>query len=75
MTKILLMCRLTKKLLFTMYTSNASTLHDNGVPTRVISDLMGHSLLSTTENCYILSRSDNYTNVYNYMQDGLKYVS
>ena len=53
----------------------ASTLHDNGVPTRVISDLMGHSLLSTTENCYIMSRSDNYTNVYNYMQDGLKYVS
>ena len=53
----------------------ASTLHDNGVPTRVISDLMGHSLLSTTENCYILSRSENYVNVYNYMQDGLKYVS
>ena len=52
-----------------------STLHDNGVPTRVISDLMGHSLLSTTENCYILSRSENYVNVYNYMQDGLKYVS
>lgn len=51
----------------------ATTLHFNGVPTRVISDLMGHSEIATTENSYILSYKDNYASMYNYMHNSLKY--
>lgn len=37
----------------------ASDLHRGGVSTRTITDLLGHSEMSTTEHCYIL----NYDNV------------
>lgn len=36
----------------------ATMLHDGGVPTRAISDLLGHSEIATTENRYILSYAD-----------------
>lgn len=52
----------------------ATMLHFNGVPTRVISDLMGHSEIGTTERSYILSFGDDYKNVYDYMKGALKYV-
>lgn len=52
----------------------ASTLHHNGVPTRVISDLMGHSEMSTTERSYILSYADNFAVYYRYMKDSLNYT-
>lgn len=51
----------------------ATMLHFNGVPTRVISDLMGHSEIGTTENSYILSYKNNYDRMFNYMHDSLKY--
>ncbi len=51
----------------------ATMLHFNGVPTRVISDLMGHSEIATTENSYILSYANNYENIYEYMKGALKY--
>lgn len=51
----------------------ATMLHHNNVPTRVISDLMGHSEISTTENSYILSYADNYEKVRRYMQEALCY--
>ena len=51
----------------------ATMLHFNGVPTRVISDLMGHSEIGTTENNYILSFKNNYDRMYDYMHNSLKY--
>lgn len=48
-------------------------MHFNGVPTRVISDLMGHSEIGTTENSYILSFDKNYEQYREYMRNGLKY--
>lgn len=51
----------------------ATMLHFNGVPTRVISDLMGHSEIGTTENNYILSFKNNYDRMYSYMHNSLKY--
>ena len=39
----------------------ASLLHMNGVPTRVITDLCGHSDMETTEKCYILSYEAGYS--------------
>lgn len=51
----------------------ATTLHHNGVPTRVISDLLGHHDVSTTENSYILSYANNYDNMLNYMKGALVY--
>lgn len=36
----------------------ASLLHQGGVPTRVITDLCGHSDMETTERCYILNGQD-----------------
>ncbi len=48
-------------------------LHYGGTPTRVISDLMGHSEISTTEHSYILSFDKNYAQVYSYMQSALIY--
>lgn len=53
--------------------SFATILHYNGVPSRVISDLLGHSEVGTTENCYILSYDDNYKNVYALMRSSLNY--
>lgn len=51
----------------------ATMLHFGGVPTRVISDLMGHSEIATTENSYILSYANNYSNIYDYMKGALIY--
>lgn len=51
----------------------STRLHFSGVPTRVISDLLGHSEISTTENSYILSYGSNYQKIYDYMLGGLKY--
>lgn len=54
--------------------SFATILHYNGVPSRVISDLLGHSEVGTTENCYILSYDENYKNVYEMMKNSLNYT-
>lgn len=51
----------------------ATRLHFNGVPTRVISDLLGHSEIGTTENSYILGYANNYENILEYMKGGLNY--
>lgn len=51
----------------------ATMLHFGGVPTRVISDLMGHSEIRTTENSYILSYGKNYQSIYDYMRGALNY--
>lgn len=53
--------------------SFATILHYNGVPSRVISDLLGHSEVGTTENCYILSYDENYKNVYEMMRGSINY--
>lgn len=52
----------------------ATMLHDNGVPTRAISDLLGHSEIATTENSYILSYADKYKQYLGYMSDALKFT-
>lgn len=52
----------------------ATMLHDNGVPTRAISDLLGHSEIATTENSYILSYADKYKQYLGYMTDALKFT-
>lgn len=51
----------------------ATMLHYNNVPTKVISGLMGHSEMSTTERCYILTYAEEYKQVLGYMNDALKY--
>lgn len=51
----------------------ATRLHFNNVPTRVISDLLGHSEIGTTENSYILNYGNNYGEIYEYMKGGLNY--
>ncbi len=52
----------------------ATMLHDNGVPTRAISDLLGHSDIATTENSYILSYADKYEQYLGYMRGALKFT-
>lgn len=52
--------------------SFVTKLHFSGVPTRVISDLVGHSEISTTENSYILNYRNNYDLLFGYMRN-LKY--
>ncbi len=52
----------------------ATKLHFSGVPTRVVSDLLGHSKIATTENSYILNYNGNYEKLLGYMRDGLKYM-
>lgn len=37
----------------------ATMLHASGMPTRYISDLLGHSEMVTTERNYILTYKDN----------------
>lgn len=51
----------------------ATAMHYAGIPTRAISDLMGHSEIGTTENCYILSYNKNYELYRDYMKSALKY--
>ncbi len=51
----------------------ATKLHYKNVPSRSISDLLGHSEIGTTENSYILSYNNNYDILLGYMKDGLDY--
>lgn len=49
----------------------ATMLHDSGMPTRYLSDLLGHSDMITTERYYILRYKDNYDTLREYMRKGL----
>lgn len=49
----------------------ATMLHASGMPTRYISDLLGHSEMVTTERNYILTYKDNYNVLLAYMHKGL----
>lgn len=51
----------------------ATRLHFHGVPTRVISDLLGHSELATTEHNYILNYRNSYEDAYKHMSHALNY--
>ena len=51
----------------------ATMLHESGMPTRYISDLLGHSEMVTTERNYILSYRDNYNTLLGYMHKGLDF--
>lgn len=51
----------------------ATMLHASGMPTRYISDLLGHSDMVTTEKNYILAYKDNYDTLLAYMQQGLDF--
>ena len=51
----------------------ATMLHNRNVPIRMISDIMGHSEIGTTENHYILSYKNNYSIMYANMHDALNY--
>lgn len=46
----------------------ATELHQNGVPTKVISDLMGHAEMRTTEQNYIITSLDSFDLVRDVMQ-------
>lgn len=52
----------------------ATTLHFNNVPTRVISDILGHSEISTTEKCYILNYEHHNEQYAQYVNDAINYV-
>lgn len=49
----------------------ASELHRNGVPTKMISEVMGHAEMRTTERSYIISYADTLTVLREAMQKGL----
>lgn len=51
----------------------ATMLHASGMPTRYISDLLGHSEMLTTERNYILTYKDNYNALLGYMHKGLDF--
>jgi integrase len=51
----------------------ATKLHFANVPTRVISDILGHSEIGTTEKSYIKNYKDKWQMTYNYMKEGLVY--
>lgn len=53
----------------------ASILHMNGLPTRVISSLLGHSDMKTTEQFYILDYENKYSSFYTDICTALKYVA
>lgn len=71
--KLLVKCNIAYFNTHAIRKSFATILHYNGVPSRVISDLLGHSEVGTTENCYILSYDENYKNVYEMMKNSLNY--
>ena len=50
----------------------ATTLHENGVPTKIISDLMGHAEIRTTEKFYIISSGNDITYLRDMLQEALK---
>lgn len=49
----------------------ATTLHENGVPTKIISDLMGHAEIRTTEKFYIISTGNDITYLREMIQEAL----
>lgn len=51
----------------------ATMLHASGMPTRYISDLLGHSEMITTERNYILTYRDNYNTLLAFMHQGLNF--
>ncbi len=51
----------------------ATMLHTSGMPTRYISDLLGHSEMITTERNYILTYQDNFNVLLGYMHKGLNF--
>ena len=51
----------------------ATMLHASGMPTRYISDLLGHSDMVTTEKNYILTYRDNYDTLLDCMKQGLDF--
>lgn len=51
----------------------ATVLHESGMPTRYISDLLGHSEMCTTERNYILTYKNNYNVLRGYMHKGLDF--
>lgn len=51
----------------------ATMLHASGMPTRYISDLLGHSEMVTTERNYILTYKDNYGFLLEHMKRGLDF--
>ena len=48
-------------------------LHASGMPTRYISDLLGHAEMRTTERNYILTYADNHGELLHYMESGLAF--
>lgn len=50
----------------------ATTLHENGVPTKIISDLMGHAEIRTTEKFYIISSGNDITYLRDMIQEALR---
>jgi len=52
----------------------ATTLHFNNVPTRVISDILGHSEMSTTERCYILNYEHHDDRYAQYISEAIHYT-
>lgn len=66
------LCKLCEVLPFTTHMIRktfASKLHDSGMPTRMISDLLGHREMSTTEKYYILSYADEIDRMRKAMND------
>lgn len=51
----------------------STMLHTSGMPTRYISDLLGHSEMVTTERNYILTYQDNFNTLLGYMHQGLNF--
>lgn len=48
------------------------TLHENGVPTKIISDLMGHAEIRTTEKFYIISSGNDIPYLRDMIQEALR---
>ena len=70
---MLVKCEITQFKTHDIRRAFSTVLHYNGVPTRVISDLMGHSEIATTEKCYIRSYDENYKEVYDMMRGSINY--
>ncbi len=72
--KLIVLCELRPFSSHDIRKTFATILHHNGVPTRAISDLMGHSEIGTTENCYILSYEKTYKRYLDYMRTAIGYT-
>lgn len=71
--KLIQLCDIGKFSAHDIRRSFATIMHYNGVPTRAIADLMGHSEIGTTENCYIKSYEESYDEYVRYMRMGINY--